>query len=367
MHRRLLETCARIEGHAEQYARLRRCALAVNDWRLLLNEAAQQGLTPLLVRHLEASQSTYPAWVRRSFHLIKKQHRRRAELYQQVLLTVLDLFAKNGLRCLVLKGSVLAHTLYPEPALRPMRDIDLFVRKAEADHAQNLLITKGFVQKPAIIPADHFHLPPLFYRVGGTSVCIEIHRGLYPHCPPFHAQPPFDHLFDTGKTFTIGNTEATTFSDRETLPYLYRHALHSPLTYEPFKLINIADIIGFTEAHYTTLNWRQMGADCPLLITALPLLGHIVSWDKEKVGGWLMPKNFYAPAPYAGWPLKRWKACKVEGITFFQILRRTLLPSRWWLKLYYGAASTAQELCCLLWKHPRHLCWWLTLFHRLKK
>lgn len=361
----LLELCARIDGHAEQHALLRQLNGDIEDWRLLLTQAEQEGVTPLLAKHLLESGSIYPAWVKRSLHVVLERHQQLAEARTRVLLEVLDLFRQEGIPFLVLKGGALAYTIYPDPSSRPMRDIDLLLSRHEVDRAHDLLKAHGFRQEKAVIPKDHFHLPPLYYQIGKTSVCVELHRGLYPQCPPYYPDVDFDQLYAGRQQFAIGTEAAFTFSDEELLHYLYQHGLRAPLTYEPFKLINVADIVGFVETRGERLDWERMRSDYPLLCSALPLLHHLTPWDREKVPAWMIPVNKLAPIPYQGWPHKRMKELKAEGTTLLEILRRTFLPSIWWLKMYYGTLSTLQLLLCLLWKHPRHVYWWVRMYRSL--
>jgi hypothetical protein len=365
MRIRLLELCARIDGHSEQHAMLRQLSGEIEDWRTLLTQAEQEGMTPLLAKHLVESESSYPAWVKRSLHVVLERHHQLAEARTQVLLKVLGLFGQEGIPCLVLKGGALAYTIYPDPSSRPMRDVDLLLNRDEVDRAQSLLKANGFRQEKAVIPKDHFHLPPLYHQVGKTSVCVELHRGLYPECPPYYPEVDFEQLHSGRQQFTIGTETASMFSDEEMLHYLYQHGLRAPLTYESFKLINVADIVSFAETHHENLDWEWIRSNYPLLCTALPLLHHLVPWDKDKVPSWMIPGNKLTPEPYQGWPHKRMKEFKAEGTQLLEILRRTFLPSIWWMKMYYGAVSTLQLLFCLVWKHPRHVYWWVRMYRSL--
>ena len=53
-----------------------------------------------------------------------------------------------GLDLLLLKGTALAYTHYPQPHLRPRNDIDLFVRQADLGRADALLSALGFARAP---------------------------------------------------------------------------------------------------------------------------------------------------------------------------------------------------------------------------
>jgi len=160
--------------------------------------------------------------------------------------------------------------------------------------------------------------------------------------------------------------KALTFGDEEMLHYLYQHAFHAPLTYESYKLINVADIISFTERNYSTLDWNKIKSDFPLLHNALPLLHHISQWDFNKV-----PADFVSSqerrkemtvTPFVGWPQRRLKERKGGKWTLHQILCDTLFPSSWWLKIYYGVNTRRGCLWCRVWQHPRHIIWWAKLY-----
>lgn len=361
----LLQACARIDGHPDQHRLIRRRCAEVSDWRAVLHQAEQEGMAPLLNKHLDESGAACPVPVARSLAVLVKRHQNQAKVRHQLLLQILQLLQEARLDVLVLKGAALSYTLYPDPALRPMRDIDLLLPGEAADRAHALLKEAGFAQAAAVIPPDHFHLPPLYRDVGETKICVEIHRGLYPNCPPWYPEVDFQRLFQGGRTFAIGPCEVRTLADEEMLHYLYQHGFHAPLTYEPYKLINAADLIGFVEKNYQAFDWQKLGEQFPDLDRALPFLHHIAPWDPDKVGPqWLSPIKL-EPASFDGWPHKRLKELKAEGERLPAILYRTFLPPRWWLGIYYGAVSLSERLFCLAWKHPRQVYWWVRMYRSL--
>jgi hypothetical protein len=58
----------------------------------------------------------------------------------------IDLLQNAGLSIMVSKGFALAHSAYPNPALRPMSDIDLLVPLDSAERALELLIDAGWAE-----------------------------------------------------------------------------------------------------------------------------------------------------------------------------------------------------------------------------
>ncbi|HLF01021.1 MAG TPA: nucleotidyltransferase family protein [Anaerolineales bacterium] len=100
---------------------------------------AQWGLAPA-PRAAAKLTATYQAGVKRA-----------ADVYTQ-LGEVLTAFSANGLCPIALKGIHLAAAVYPDPALRPMNDIDLLFEAGELPKAESLLAQLGYSGKHK--PAD---------------------------------------------------------------------------------------------------------------------------------------------------------------------------------------------------------------------
>lgn len=367
----ILDVCARVEGHQQQHNMLYGYCRECDDWQGLLKQAELEGMTPLLKKHLDESEANYPVSVRRSLNILAKRHQQQSDVRIQVLQEILELFQSEQLTPIPIKGAALCHTTYPDPGLRPMRDMDILLPKNEVDHAQELLRNIGFTQSKSPIPADHYHLPSLLKTVDGVTICIELHRGLYPNCPPYYPEVNFEQLLKTAKHFKIGEADVITFGDEEMLHYIYQHAFRTPLTYESYKLINIADIISFTEKQYNNLDWQQIKTKYPLLYNALPFMHHIAPWNTAAVpDGFItsqVKKTKLPTASFAGWPHQRLKELKTKKRKWYRILQDTFLPPSWWVQVYYGVATKRGYLYCLLLKHPRHVLWWGRLYSSLNK
>jgi hypothetical protein len=112
------------------------------------------------------------------------QHSHANRVRAKTLAKVLDAFQTAGIDVLVLKGTALAHLVYPQPGLRSMRDVDLLVSRSQARQAQTLLAELGFNAPP---PGDDLpakHLTVAQRRVEGLPVSIEIHHNLYANGTP---------------------------------------------------------------------------------------------------------------------------------------------------------------------------------------
>ena len=362
----VLGLCARPTGHEEQYDLLRKACARIDDWQALLVRADQEGMTPLLALHLEAADVAVQAGMRRSLRLLLRRHEQYAALLTETLARVLTLLHGDGLFPLLLKGAALRHTLYTDPILRPMRDIDLLLDQGEVDRAQSLLRESGFVQSTAPIPTNHFHLPALMLREGEYTLCVELHRGLYPNCPPWYEPVDVVKLRQRGRSCAVAEVRGRCLGDEDMLLHLYLHGIRAPLTYEPSRLISLADIVGLVEARAASLDWAQLEHRCPQLVRALPLLQHVTPWrpgvvsaemDVERERG-----RRRTVALFTGWPHWKMRLQRLEGRSLSAVLSATFVPPTWWLGVYYGADSPWRWFRCLLWEHPRQVWWWIRLY-----
>jgi len=365
----ILRLCARVEGHPEQYKRLRNACTGFDNWQHLLQQAEREGISPLVVKHLKASESEYPTSICRSLVILERQHKYRSKIIVAVLKEVVTLLQENDITPLVIKGAALCHTIYPEPHLRPMRDIDVLLHKDEVDRAQSILEKSGFNPSKSPIPPNHFHLPPLMKNLGGIPVCVELHRGLYPSCPPYYQEIDFEKMVADARPFSFEGCETITMGDEDALWYIYQHGLCMPLTYEPYRLINCADIFQMVETCSSTLNWQLIEKKYPALYNALPLLDHLSPWNPANIPDYFRlkspKKTDHVTRPFSGWPTGKIKLQKEQGRSLGKILRETFLPPFWWMKVYYGLGSFWSVIRCLLVTHPKTILWWMKLYSHI--
>jgi hypothetical protein len=132
----------------------------------------------------------------------------------------------------LIKGPALA-AHYPDPALRPLGDLDLLVPNPTRVH--QALVSAGFVVDPADTRTRPHHLPPL--RWPGSPLPIELHHNV--RAPTWARIPPI------GEMVAVAAAGASTVHGMLTLPRAY-HALvvaahawsHGPLV----RLLDLLDV-----------------------------------------------------------------------------------------------------------------------------
>lgn len=148
-------------------------------WELLETTAFQTRTAGLLHRHLVDGAIAVPADTAARL----ADHYRRQTLYalgQRIVLgQIAETFDGAGIPHVALKGAALAFSLYPQPAMRPLRDLDVLVPRARAEEAHLLLRRTGFThadwagqygldynhQLPELVSAEHGVTVEIHHRV----------------------------------------------------------------------------------------------------------------------------------------------------------------------------------------------------------
>lgn len=182
--RRFLLLAARLE--VEEAGRVRLSEMLEQDlpWERIVPAATRLGLAPVLYRNL-----SHPGLSRRVPPAALAALRRGAHgsaclmaIQMEGLESVDAALRREGIVPVLLKGTGLAVTLYQQPALRPMQDIDLLVGEEQVHRAVAILEGMGLKgirggRSPEFY-ARHHHALPLIDGKG--RLVVEIHRGLVP-------------------------------------------------------------------------------------------------------------------------------------------------------------------------------------------
>jgi len=112
----------------------------------VLEDAAYHGVLPLVFQsaHGTPSWAGWPESLRVALRNCVQQCAAIELAHRREVTGVLDALAARGIDAVVLKGAALAHTLYPEPWLRPRSDTDLLIRAAQRRAVFELLEQQGY-------------------------------------------------------------------------------------------------------------------------------------------------------------------------------------------------------------------------------
>ena len=151
-------------------------ALSPSTWHVIDHCARQHRLRPLL--HARAKQCedwSAPADITRKWQAVHRRSALRALAQRAELQRIGGLFAQAGLHATLLKGGAIVGTGTIDPALRPLRDLDLLLAEDDLGPAHRLLLAAGYTGVQADFDREAKHLPLLTSPAG---VHVELHGRL---------------------------------------------------------------------------------------------------------------------------------------------------------------------------------------------
>ena len=352
---KILGLCARAEGHPILYQHLEEEVRTFSNWSNLIHLADRHGLGPLLYSHLKLVEVTIPMQDMRTLRGLYLRHRASNEILGKSLCKLLEAFQEQGIASLVLKGAALSHTVYPQPALRPMRDLDILVREKDATHAQSVLLDLGFSMDYGVetgFPSGHHHLPSANRLVDGLSISVEVHHDLF--VPTDYCRSvQFEEIVSNEIAFQMDDFTAHTLGHEDMLWHIYRHAIGPHLLATPLRLISIADFVSLVEKYIDEIDWERLQSCHPQLVNVLPMLHWITPWSDEVLKKLnlnpLNPTDFVWK-DYQGWPRTR-----LHGRDLWSFLRDTFFPSEWWVRFCYGVGGKWPWIWYHYIRHPLHV------------
>lgn len=161
--------------------------LAACDWTRVEALAAHHAVGPIVYQALESATDAVPRDVVRRFWLEYRATAHRHRAVAELAADVGRRFSAAGIPSIVLKGAALVRTLYTDPGLRRVGDLDLLVGEPDVPHATCLLEAMGFgrIGRPLRTewPTCEFHV--VYHRDRPGSVPVELHWRLFEDYLPY--------------------------------------------------------------------------------------------------------------------------------------------------------------------------------------
>jgi hypothetical protein len=169
--------------------------LSENQWKNLVSIAIEEGVAPLLYWHF--NHQDWPDRINEQTKSILVEEYYSNLAYNSLLLNELDrvflALQKEDIPVVVLKGAVLANSVYPNIGLRPFGDLDLLLPRDSIDKAVQIVKDQlGYTQlKPDVINnLNQFIDYHLVVRGGpGNRVSLEFHWGLVTSMDSWYSVP----------------------------------------------------------------------------------------------------------------------------------------------------------------------------------
>ncbi|MBN2306201.1 MAG: nucleotidyltransferase family protein [Anaerolineae bacterium] len=223
-------------------------------WPDVIAQALQHGLGPTLLwitKHIETVPGANSYWD--TMIASARQTALYFALMERAQYEINTALSEAGIPVIWLKGIVLAQTVYPQPTLRPMADLDGLVPYDQRETALEVVEALGYtrVREPALVENVDFW--EYNYRLQGgvgNAVVVELHYSVDRMLMPELKR--LSWFWDHTQPIQSGAFEFLTLRPEAHLIYLCAHAMlqHGGAN---FRLLHLFDL--HTLITHTSLDW----------------------------------------------------------------------------------------------------------------
>ena len=209
---------------SERNARLRRFLDAVEDagWESAVECARKAQLSPLLYHALHAVIPSMVPPPQSTIEALRTDHLRSLCRNLRILRTVSDIVAScnaKNIPVILLKGAALATTVYTDPGLRPMGDVDILARRQDIPEVHAILTEKGYGNPPDQDMMAANHVPQC---ISPGKPTVEIHFTILGEARANSLD--IGELFGRAVPVTLFGVGALTLAPEDELLHLCAHA-----------------------------------------------------------------------------------------------------------------------------------------------
>jgi hypothetical protein len=232
-------------------------ALPDLDWAGIAREAGRRGVAPLLyerLRRLSSGIAIPDAVLQTLRRRYLRSAAKNALIYRQLSALIRTLH-EGSIEVVLLKGAYLAKFVYGNVALRPMADLDLFVRDTDVGEAGEGLLGAGYTPHPYNAwyqKNGHYHvayLPP----AGGVNV--ELHWDIHRWAAGGNGHA--DGLWRRAQAIRLDGVDTLGLSAEDLLLHVCLHTCSQHLLSN--GLVGLCDFSTIAKRHGGELQWDEVG------------------------------------------------------------------------------------------------------------
>ncbi len=222
-------------------------AMEERDWDEWLRIARAHRLGPMLFYRLSQCDHAIPDAIMGELQTAHRRNGIRSLKIFGELVRVSRRLESLGMPFIALKGAHLAQFCYPSPACRPMRDLDLLLKKDQCLEAFDLLVGDGYVPAVEGSASAHMnqrrHLPSL---TSPSGIRVELHHGLIaPNSSYRMDEALIGQMWSRSISRKIGQDPIRFLCPEDLLFHLCIHAtLEHDFDLGPLALADIALLLG---------------------------------------------------------------------------------------------------------------------------
>jgi len=345
----------------------------------LVNHHRVGGLLFYWIRKLKL-ENTVPLDVYKSLKDIYESLSNTCRDHREVFKKILMRFYEKEIEVILLKGAQLAHTDYPHFSLRPMGDIDLFVKRSDQSRTIKLMLEMGFNLYETGDSCNRFFIRAIFKgkkRNTHKPIFIEVHSNFQ---APIRLNKSFgvdmDEFWNGTQMKSIWN--GTQMKSIAGLPFLQLSPTFNVIylcthfgEHHFTRLIWAYDIALLIHRHGEEIDWETLEDLCPRMKIRSPLFHSLSlcqelfqvpipegvlknlspSWWRRKIGHFLIRRNLLFPEQSRVGRFSRFliKAFCIDS--WVEAMLWFLFPTKEWIKREYSVKST-HEIYPYYFLHP---------------
>jgi hypothetical protein len=355
----LLLTCCRqklTEANAEA---LKKLLWEPIDWGQVIYKARWHRLAGMLYFHLRQPDLA-PIVPPQALEALKGDYRQITARYlysRTELIGILAALEAQGIPVIVLKGAALVGTVYREPGMRPMSDIDLLVPEHRVEEAQSVVQGLGYC--PSVDEANqeghwsaHQHLPKLMQAE--RPVVAEVHR----HIVRLDSPLVFDinEFWSRAQKTTFDGVSAYALSPEDLLLHLCLNFFRDRRFHSVRALCQLCDIAEVIR-HYGPMDWdalvtrgKSYGVAgplaCSLGITRALLDAPVPAEVTRSLAPQMKEQDLMVFTRRRVATTRQWAASELvapsepyRGMSLIRAVVRRTVPTREYMRLHYGSAG----------------------------
>jgi hypothetical protein len=339
----------------ERAAELRETLDEFQNWAKLQRDTETHALGPLFYRHFRQHDLPCPDSFAMSLKGLVLRHRTATRIRYQVLSELLQELTAREIQIIGIKGMALAPMLYPEPYLRPMRDMDFLAPLPRVEEVATLMRTQGFdlpEKQTSRYEVLNHHLPNATRKVDGMTISIEVHKDAVNN--DSFTRIDWEKGIGSSQQVQWRDTQFATLGHELMLLQLCRHLAGTQST---LKLINVLDVVAYADKYFEDIDWEKLKRRYPFIINTLKCL-HLVCPLSQRVQG-MVGTESHRELEGVGENMEPVSLLFKKRIGKLDKLVKILNPSEWWLHLHYGVPPGRSLWFTRLVTHPFYLGFWL--------
>ncbi len=168
----------------------------------------------------------------------------------------LDRLTALAIPVALLKGAALAETVYPEPVVRPMDDVDLLVRRSDVQQARSALLELGYRDRePELRPGYllEFRTEETLLIPGEDASLLELHWNVF---GPLYYRRVVDTewFWETSLAVRVQGVPTRMLGPEAQLLHLCGHILHHSGLID-VRLLRLFDVCAVIAANRDRMDW----------------------------------------------------------------------------------------------------------------